>query len=231
MSLSVSASKPLRFRPELLVASLGSRSSLLADSPSIGALNSTVSYDSSRLSNQTMSRIQSSQPPWTFREFIEPAWEFIEPAVGITCRLLPSTSRRSRTDSSGTSSSTCPPGTAKAPSWGCCGRLGSGRSTPGSNGSLPRIEKHSPFATRSRCVASSRPPGIRSSGAGCIGSPATRTRNVASRTTRTAIGSRLALVLERVRADIDSYVWGIILSSRRVPGVCQSGRLSSERCP
>lgn len=81
MSLSVSASKPSRFRPELLVANIGSRSSLLVDSPSIGALSSTVSYDSSRLSSPTMSQRPSSQPPLTFRDFIEPAWSVVEPAT------------------------------------------------------------------------------------------------------------------------------------------------------
>src|SRR5688500_15604684 len=55
MSLSASALKPSRFRPGLLVARLGSKSSLLGDSPNIAALNSTVSYDSSRPSSQTTS--------------------------------------------------------------------------------------------------------------------------------------------------------------------------------
>lgn len=59
MSLSASALRPSRFRPELLVASPGSRSSLLGDSPNIAALNSTVSYDSSRLSPQTKNPMET----------------------------------------------------------------------------------------------------------------------------------------------------------------------------
>lgn len=81
MSLSASALRPSRFKPGLLVANIGSKNSLLADSPHIGALNSTVSYDSSRLSSQTTNRAPLSQPPLTFREFIEPAWSVVEPAT------------------------------------------------------------------------------------------------------------------------------------------------------
>jgi predicted phage terminase large subunit-like protein len=81
MSLSAQALKPSRFRPELLAVNLGSRSSLLMDSPSIAGLSSTVSYDSSRLSSQTTSQRLSSRPPLTFREFIEPAWQVVEPST------------------------------------------------------------------------------------------------------------------------------------------------------
>jgi predicted phage terminase large subunit-like protein len=66
----------------LLAGTIGSRNSLLSGLPNIAGLSSTGSFDFSRLSDpQTMSQQTSSQPPLTFREFIEPAWRVVEPAT------------------------------------------------------------------------------------------------------------------------------------------------------
>jgi phage terminase large subunit-like protein len=67
----------------LLAATIGSRDSLLGVLPNIAALNSTGSFDFSRLSAQQTSQVPSpsSQPPWTFRDFIPEAWQIVEPAT------------------------------------------------------------------------------------------------------------------------------------------------------
>jgi predicted phage terminase large subunit-like protein len=66
----------------LLAGTIGSRNSLLAGLPSIAGLSSTGSFDFSRLSDQqTTSPTLSAHPPLTFRDFIEPAWQIVEPAT------------------------------------------------------------------------------------------------------------------------------------------------------
>lgn len=65
----------------LLAGTIGFPSKTLPALPSIEGLSSTGSFDFSRLSAQQMSQNTQPAPLWTFREFIEPAWQIVEPAT------------------------------------------------------------------------------------------------------------------------------------------------------